>query len=258
MDGSALHLTLRELRGQLFDLRTLAIMAVIGVLLGLAGPFGTFESLPLAGRIAYWVATVFLTYGLGYGFSILADRHWGTGRPVWLRAVLMVVPAGLGATLLMAVLNLAVFGATYLSWEALLVLAAQCFAVSAAVVAIGILMGPRRGIDAGPASPDAPPPILDRVPPQQRGGLVALVVEDHYVDIVTERGKTLVLMRLADAIREATGVPGLQIHRSHWVARAAIVRAHRRDGKVIIELSNGMFLPVSRGYLPTVKDAGLI
>ena len=103
-----------------------------------------------------------------------------------------------------------------------------------------------------------PPAILERVPLPQRGLLLALVVEDHYVDIVTDRGKTLVLMRLADAIREAASVPGLQIHRSHWVATGAVVRAHRSEGKVLLELSNGLRLPISRGYLPAAKDAGLV
>ena len=101
------------------------------------------------------------------------------------------------------------------------------------------------------------PPILERVPLPQRGKLLALTVEDHYVDIVTDRGKTLVLMRLADAIREASGVDGLQIHRSHWVARDAVVRSHRAGGRLSLELSNGLTLPVSRGFLPQVKAAGL-
>ena len=83
------------------------------------------------------------------------------------------------------------------------------------------------------------------------------MVEDHYVDIVTDKGKTLVLMRLADAIRETAPIAGLQIHRSHWVARDAVVKVHRSDGKLILELSNGLKLPVSRGYLPAAKEAGL-
>ncbi|MEO8759011.1 MAG: LytTR family transcriptional regulator DNA-binding domain-containing protein [Devosia sp.] len=106
------------------------------------------------------------------------------------------------------------------------------------------------------ASP-APTPILERVQLPQRGKLLALVVEDHYVDIVTERGKTLVLMRLTDAMKETGSVTGLQIHRSHWVASAAVVKTHRAGGKLSLELSNGMRLPVSRGFLPAVKAAGL-
>jgi DNA-binding LytR/AlgR family response regulator len=103
-----------------------------------------------------------------------------------------------------------------------------------------------------------PPAILERVPLPQRGKLIALIVEDHYVDIVTDKGKTLVLMRLADAIREAAPVLGLQVHRSHWVALDAVLRTQRSEGKIVIELANGMKLPVSRGYLPAAKEAGLV
>ena len=116
---------------------------------------------------------------------------------------------------------------------------------------------PQQATAPAPAQSHAPPTILTRVPLPQRGRLLALTVEDHYVDIVTDRGKTLVLMRLADAIRETAGVDGLQIHRSHWVARNAVVRSHRADGRLSLELSNGLRLPVSRGFLPQVKAAGL-
>jgi hypothetical protein len=258
VDGSALQLTLRELRGLYSSLRALAVMAIVGVLLGFAGPFGTFEILPLAGRIAYWVAIVFLTYGSGYGLALLGDRLWGKGRPTWQRVVIQIVPAGLGTSVVMGLLNVAVFGVDDIAWGPLMVLVAQSFAISAAVVAVSFLSA-RPVISPDPTpSPATPPPILERVPLAQRGALLALSVEDHYVDIVTERGKTLVLMRLADAIREAGDAPGLQIHRSHWVATGAVVKAHRSEGKVTLELSNGMRLPVSRGYLPAAKQAGLV
>jgi hypothetical protein len=236
------------------DLRALGVMAIVGVLLGFAGPFGTFESLPVAGRLAYWVAIVFLTYGSGFGLALLGDRLWGKGRRVWLRVVIQIATAGLGTSVVVALLNLLVFGTSNLDAWGIAAVIAQSFAVSSAVVAVSFLASRP---DPTP-SPAAPPPILERVPLPQRGPLVALSVEDHYVDIVTERGKTLVLMRLADAIRETGSVPGLQIHRSHWVATSAVVKAYRSEGKVTLELSNGMRLPVSRGYLPAAKEAGLV
>jgi hypothetical protein len=254
VDGNALQLTLRQVRGVFTDLRALGVMAIVGVLLGFAGPFGTFETLPVAGRVVYWVAIVFLTYGSGFGLALLGDGLWGKGRPVWLRVVIQIATAGLGTSVVVALVNLVVFGTSNLDAWGIAAVVAQSFAVSAAVVAVSFLASrpdPTR-------SPAGPPPILERVPLGQRGALLALSVEDHYVDIVTERGKTLVLMRLADAMREADGVPGLQIHRSHWVASAAVVKAHRSEGKVTLELTNGMRLPVSRGYLPAAKEAGLV
>jgi hypothetical protein len=256
VDRSALQLTLREMRGHLTDPRVLGIMAVVGIVLGLAGPFGSFASLDVLPRLVYWLATVFLTYCFGFGSSMLSDRLWGQGRPFWARLLIMSVPAGVGATLIVTVLNFIAFGGSEFEWIAVLILLGQCFAVALGVEAVVLLAERREGTPAVPAPPAAPA-ILDRVPPQQRGQLIALVVEDHYVDIVTERGKTLVLMRLADAIREAGPTAGLQIHRSHWVATGAVVKTHRSEGKVVLELNNGMRLPVSRGYLPAVKDAGL-
>lgn len=257
MDGNALQLTLREMRGHLTNPRVLGIMVVVGLVLGLAGPFGSFASIELVPRLVYWVATVFLTYAAGFGSSLLADELWGKHQPFWLRLVIMSVPAGLGATLIVTLLNLVTFGTDGLEWSSALLLLGQCFAVALGVEAV-VLLTSRRAPSAYEEDSFVPPPILDRLPPQQRGGLIALVVEDHYVNVVTERGRALVLMRLADAMRETGSVPGLQVHRSHWVARAAIVRAHKSEGKVLLELSNGMWLPVSRSYLPAVKKAELI
>jgi DNA-binding LytR/AlgR family response regulator len=73
--------------------------------------------------------------------------------------------------------------------------------------------------------------------------------------VITASGSGLILMRMADALRELDAHAGLQVHRSWWVAREA-VRAIRRDsGKTILELSNGQQVPVSRTYLAAVRSA---
>jgi DNA-binding LytR/AlgR family response regulator len=81
------------------------------------------------------------------------------------------------------------------------------------------LVPPNLALAASPAmaesTSDASPPILNRVPVQRRGRLIALSVSDHYVEVLTDGGRSLVLMRLSDAIAETGPVKGLQIHRSH-------------------------------------------
>ncbi len=81
-------------------------------------------------------------------------------------------------------------------------------------------------------------------------------MQDHYVDVRTDKGGTLVLMRLADAIAETEGVAGLQIHRSHWVALEGIEKAVRRDGRLLLRMRDGTELPVSRTFAPAVREAG--
>lgn len=95
--------------------------------------------------------------------------------------------------------------------------------------------GPYRGQQSGPrtgreapgsvANTDAAPPrpLFLRTPePELSGALVSVSVEDHYLDIVTEDGSNRILKRMADALAELEGHPGLQIHRSHWVSLDAI------------------------------------
>ena len=91
-----------------------------------------------------------------------------------------------------------------------------------------------------------------------RGALVALSSEDHYTRIRTTRGEELVLIRLADAIREAEPVKGLQVHRSHWVALDHIAAARRDGDRAILRLSIGSDIPVSRANVARLREAGLL
>nr|WP_255553731.1 LytTR family DNA-binding domain-containing protein [Maritimibacter sp. DP1N21-5] len=103
-----------------------------------------------------------------------------------------------------------------------------------------------------------PPRILSRVPIDKRGRLYALSVQDHYVEVITDKGSELVLLRLADAMGEVGTTPGLQVHRSHWVATGAVAAAKRDGAKAVLTLQDGRDIPVSRTYLPAVKEAGLL
>ena len=99
---------------------------------------------------------------------------------------------------------------------------------------------------------------LGRLPLAKRGPLVSLSVEDHYVRIRTRQGEEMVLMRLADAVRETRGVVGLQVHRSHWVALDQVRGAARRGDGAVLTMSTGPDIPVSRANVAAIRDAGLL
>lgn len=103
------------------------------------------------------------------------------------------------------------------------------------------------GTDGGPA-------LLQRLPEDKRGELHALSSDDHYVQVHTERGPSSVLLRFADALRELGDWPGLRIHRSHWVADAAVQRIRIERGRLFVVLRCGRELPVSRTYADAVRD----
>ncbi len=96
--------------------------------------------------------------------------------------------------------------------------------------------------------------LLAKLPIDKRGQILALSAEKHYVRVITDRGEDLVLMRFADAVALCGKLGGLQVHRSHWVRRAAIREVRKRDGGGELHLVTGHRLPVSRSYTGTLKD----
>ena len=66
----------------------------------------------------------------------------------------------------------------------------------------------------------------------------------------------MILMRLADAIRELASLEGMQTHRSWWVAKQGMTELAKGDGRIALKLKSGVEAPVSRTYQKAVKDAG--
>jgi hypothetical protein len=264
---------LRELQRILAQPRLWAALIGGGLLIGLIGPFGTFDSLALLPRLAYWIAIVVLTYVAGLATVHLVVAVFFRPRTARLAPYLVAgAVAGLPVAAIVVGLNSQLFGEPS-NLRAALVLTAYCVAISAIVsVLVALFSIPQAGpeaaeTEAAAAAHAAPvtslppeprrPAILDRLPVHLRGKLAYMSMQDHYVDVHTDKGSTLVLMRLADAIAETGGVVGLQIHRSHWVASAAVTAAVRRDGRLLLRMTDGAELPVSRSYMAAVQQAGL-
>lgn len=101
--------------------------------------------------------------------------------------------------------------------------------------------------------------FLGRLPVKYRtADLHAISSEDHYLRVHTSLGEELILMRLADAVRELSGADGLQVHRSWWVAKTSVTDEKRVDGRSLLVLPSGTEVPVSRSYRGKAKEAGFI
>lgn len=91
-------------------------------------------------------------------------------------------------------------------------------------------------------------PFLDRLPKHLGRDLLWLSSQDHYLEVKTIKGKDLILMRLGDAVKELEDYAGARIHRSHWVADAAVERIETREGRLFVHLNDETCLPISRTY----------
>ena len=135
------------------------------------------------------------------------------------------------------------------------------YAVCLVMVTGGVIVAQaRRAPPLGAAeASDARATFLERLPVKYRGAsLWAISSEDHYLRIHTSRGEELILMRLADAMRELAGAGGLQVHRSWWVATDGVADTRREGGKLFLVLKSGKEAPVSRTFLSAVKEANLV
>ena len=135
------------------------------------------------------------------------------------------------------------------------------YAVCVVMVTGGIIVSRAKAatplLEAAQAK-DVTAQFMQRLPVKFRtAALWAVSSEDHYLRVHTSLGEELILMRLADAMRELDGTDGLQTHRSWWVAKEGVADARREAGKLYLVLKSGKEAPVSRTYQSAVKDAGL-
>ncbi len=253
-------------------------IAAAAAALAVLGPFGTWDLFPTPVRLAYWGSAIAANWLLALTVvpSVVAAclRHrvseWvglstgcvvaalpGAGAVAFLNA-LAGIPAESGAELGLLFLQVLFLHAVFGSLAYLLIhrpLAGR----------------PNRATSGDPEEAPPPPPsgplpaggdelrtLLDALPEALGRELVRLRMKDHYVEVHTPLGHALVLMRFRDALRCVAQIDGLQVHRSHWVARNAVATVTQTGGRTELRLRDGERVPVSRSFLSALRAAGWI
>lgn len=236
-----------------------AITAIVpGIVLSLLGPFGSFGA-PLWARFAYWMPTMALGATIGATLTIWSDRtELFRRRPIAKVLTLTTLMTGAMSGVAWG-MGWVVFGPGAISFSPVFIF--YVWVITVLVTMISAIIRARRvSVAAAPvpaAVPVTPPSLVARLPDRLKAGAVlALQGEDHYVRVHTTAGSDLVLARLGDAIGEMGSTPGARTHRSWWVAKGAVKRTQRGNGKVSLVLSNDLEVPVSRGYASELRDAG--
>jgi hypothetical protein len=229
-----------------------------GGLLGVIGPFGSFLNDGLVVRIAYWVI-VFVTCGMALGLAIRisAPRAQQAGVPIWAWMPALVLAMGIplaGITRLVAILFWPRIGDAVpaLDWYGQTVLISLLCVVLHTALSHFVLAP----VAVRPAKKRTEPEILRHLPPRLGSDLLCLSMEDHYVRLHTLRGSVLVLMSLNQALDELGELDGLQVHRSWWVARRAVVGLREEGRNLRLQLEGGIEAPVSRASIARLRSAG--
>ncbi len=237
--------------------RWTAVTLALGLIFAWFGVYQTSE-IPLLWRVIYWSALMAVGVISSLIVSPLVDRKWlPKAHPavqIGVTAALISVPITVGVVLIEST------DGTLLppSWwpiQYLYVLVVSALLTAGAWAIERLMEKPLAPPTAQPGA--GPPPFIERLPVRLRSAeLYAIESEDHYLRVHTSAGQELILMRLADAVRELSGVEGLQTHRSWWVARQGLADVVKGDGKLLLKLKSGAQAPVSRTYAKAVKEAG--
>lgn len=240
--------------------------ALLSVALAIAAPYGEEMQLGLWGRLGYWTSINALAILLALGVRHVIVNRFPKETLGVLLSIAVVQALVLGLTVWLVnihVFGFALHGAAWLAELMLIMLlVALCVAMIRYEVArIRSFAALENGsIPAKPARREGPsrPAFLDRMDPPLDGQVLAVSAADHYLDIVTTKGRGRVLMRFRDALAELEGVPGFRLHRSHWVAASEVVRVRPDGRRHVADLRSGKALPVSDAYIDDLRAAGLV
>ncbi len=234
---------------------------LVGAGLAVIGPYGTYAQLSLGTRLIYWCAIVAANWAqmvvLGrLARHLLPPPRWAPQVPVVAAACCASLPAAGEVMLLEHWLRPGAMAA------AGLVFAELYFLVLVITLPFSLLIhrlvGQREAALPAPLSADERrSTFFERLPARLGRDVLCLRTEDHYLRVYTSLGDDLILMRMSDAEAELAGWDGMRVHRSWWVARAAIVCSERDSGgKLVLGLSNGLEVPVSRNAVGALRRAG--
>jgi len=234
----------------------LGIATVGGAFLGVIGPFGSYLNGPAWQRVGFQVVCFWA--GIAMFGTLIRVLMRLRLRPAAFWALLLA-----GVAVVDAPFSWLVSRFAHLVWPYLTQLPPplewyfQALTTSIPVVVgfVFLMRQRERRRRLAREAGDAPPSRegLLGVPAAQ---VLCLQMEDHYVRVHTMGGSRLVLATLGQAMAAMGRTEGLQVHRSWWVARRAVVRAVADGRNLRLELSNGIVAPVARASVATARAAG--
>lgn len=233
----------------------LAIASVCAIFLGLLGPFGSYWNGPVWQRVLFQLACFwpgFLLYG-SLIRVVLRFRltPWKTWAAIFLGVVILNAPFQIW------VVSIGVSLWPFLKHQRPLDWYLQGLITTVPVVVgftLWIQARDHRRQQAREAG-EAPPTAFGLLgaPPS---AVLCLQMEDHYVRVHTAGNSRLVLGTLNQAMAALGSADGLQVHRSWWVAKRAVVRAVSEGRNLRLQLVNGITAPVARSAVAIVREAG--
>ncbi len=234
------------------------VFIVAVLLLTFLGPFDTFLRMPMLQRLLFWGCLLVLC-GLFFHTIVMYVIHNPrlSSLPRIVRLLIGTFIAsfpGLAAFLLVSyVVRDRVYYPSFYPflWITVFVIgtAVSCANFLPPFANLQFERDSRRGVKPSEI------PFLARISRNLGTQLISVSIQDHYVEVVTKLGREMIYLSFSEAMDELEKYPGLQIHRSHWIAEETFVDIVREGRSTFARTSDGRKLPVS---VPFRKPAELV
>ena len=259
-----LQSALRELQAFLRAPRFWATFGAVVLIFWVTGPYGTADRLATVPRLGFWLVLHAVAWGIAVVAIVVINTLLRARIPsLAKRMALGTLVAGAPVGLATEAISLATFGGSPTPWT-LAESVATGLILSALFCGLTYMTMSSKQTEAlsSPSTPDPAPTaaesteaqLLRRLKPENRGPILHMTVADHYTEVTTSRGRELVLLRFSDALKEIGATPGLQVHRSHFVADANVEKLLRGEGRLAVLMKDGREIPVSRSRADAVRS----
>lgn len=243
--------------------RFMALIALFAAIL--MASHSSFQESPAAvlGSYTYWICRIGVEALLFFAVRSVVETY-AAGRLnfAWVTVLALAIshlPFVLSVTAIDIVLGLPEIGivpgapaTSHIAatlWEAFF-LADNHIALCLLLTVPRLVTIPRHATEAQAADT-----FLSTLDPPLKGDILWIEAQEHYVRITTAEESRLVLARFSDVVRELPGSEGMQVHRSHWIRKAAVTAQEREGQNLLLSLTNGSRVPVSRSYKQQVLQA---
>lgn len=240
--------------------RLLLVGTPLGLLLGFAGPFGTYPAFPAATRYTFWTALTIV----GVAAALVANTSLPIDKPAnrFVRIGVVACLSAIPMTFVVAwTMTLIQPNRTY-SPQQLFALFWGVAAVQLLIVFVNAMANPKvagkslsvpQALVGRHEPVSYPQALLSRLPTGMRSEIIALETQDHYLRVHTKDGTSLILMRMADAVALLHPELGLQVHRRWWVAEAAVVEMETKRQKMLLRLTDDSLVPIGRTFATAAR-----
>jgi len=203
----------------------------------------------------FWAALIAIAILIGVTFRTIW-RAVLTKYPSWVEDVAVALSITVVFAPIVVTLNRYIGGDAARDAMSLGVAMLCTLAVATSIIAVRHAIQSDGRSDAVRKQPDR---LLSRISGTERSRLARISSDNHHVRVVLQDGaEHRLLLRLRDAVLEVDQEPGMCVHRSHWVATAAIASVDQEGAREVVRLHCGEHVPVGPKYRANLVQAGFI